>query len=149
MDFIVSLLESQGYSRIWVIIDRFTKMAHFIPLKTQLPIQDLARTFLQEIWRLHGLPEEIISDRDSRFEGCFWDSLMKLLNVDVRMSTAYHPQTDGQTERVNQTLEQYLRNYCSYQQDDWFELLPLAEHAYNSATSESSKVSPFYANYGY
>ena len=74
---------------------------------------------------------------------------MKLLDVDLRLSTAYHPQTNGQTERVNQTLEQYLRCYCSYQQDDWVNLLPLAEYAYNSATQESSKVSPFYANYGF
>ena len=74
---------------------------------------------------------------------------MELLDVDVRISTAFHPQTDGQTERVNQILEQYLRSYCSYQQDDWAELLPLAEHAYNSAVSESTKVSPFEANYGF
>ena len=74
---------------------------------------------------------------------------MELLDVDVRMSTAFYPQTDGQTERVNQILEQYLRSYCSYQQDDWAELLPLTEHAYNSAVSESTKVSPFEANYGF
>ena len=74
---------------------------------------------------------------------------MKVLDVDLRLSTAYHPQTDSHTERVNQTLEQYLRCYCSNQQDDWVNLLPLAEYAYNSATQESSKVSPFYANYGF
>jgi len=74
---------------------------------------------------------------------------MELLKVDIRLSTAFHPQTDGQTERVNQVLEQYLRSYCSYQQDDWAELLPLAEHAYNSAVSESTKMSPFEANYGF
>lgn len=149
MDFIVSLPESEGYTRIWVIVDRFTKMSHFIPLKTRATIEELAHIFLREIWRLHGLPEEIISDRDSRFESKFWDSLMKLLGVKLRLSTAYRPQTDGQTERVNQTLEQYLRNYCSYQQDDWAGLLPLAEYAYNTATQESTKVSPFYANYGF
>ena len=74
---------------------------------------------------------------------------MELLDVDIRMSTAFHPQTDGQTERVNQILEQYLRSYCSYQQDDWAELLPLEEHAYNSAVLESTKVFPFEANYGF
>ena len=124
-------------------------MAHFIPLSTDTPIKEIANIFLQEIWSLHGLPNSVVSDRDSRFQSKFWLCVMELLDVDVRMSTAFHPQTDRQTERVNQILEQYLRSYCSYQQDDWAELLPLAEHAYNSAVSESTKVSPFEANYGF
>jgi hypothetical protein len=149
MDFIVALPESNGHTKIWVIVDRFTKMAHFLPLSTDTPIKDLANLYLKEVWRLHGLPSTAVSDRDSRFQSKFWLSLMELLNVDIRLSTAFHPQTDGQTERVNQVLEQYLRSYCSYQQDDWAELLPLAEHAYNSAVSESTKMSPFEANYGF
>ena len=116
-------------------------MAHFIPLSTDTPIKEIANIFLREIWRLHGLPNSVVSDRDSRFQSKFWLCVMELLDVDVRMSTVFHPQTDGQTERVNQILEQYLRSYCSYQQDDWTELLPLGEHAYNSAVSESTKVS--------
>lgn len=129
-------------------MDHFTKMAPFIALKTQLPFQYLARTFLQEIWHLHKLPEEIISDRDSRFEGRFWNPLMKLLNVDVRMSTAYHSQSDGHTERVNQTLEQHLRNYCSYKQDDWFDLLstgtiqPLQSHPKCHRSRSTMAISP-------
>lgn len=95
------------------------------------------------------MPDDIVSDRDSKFISHFWQSLMDLLNVKLNLSTAFHPQTDGQTERVNQVLEQYLRSYCSFQQDDWAELLPLAEYAYNSAVSESTKVSAFYANYGF
>ncbi len=146
MDFIVALPESNGHTKIWVIVDQFTKMAHFIPLSTDTPIKDLANLYLKEVWRLHGLPSTAVSDRDSRFQSKFWLSLMELINVDIRLSTAFHPQTDGQTERVNQVLEQYLRSYCSYQQDDWAELLPLAEHAYNSAVSESTKMSPFEAN---
>ena len=149
MDFIVGLPESSGHTKIWVVVDRFSKMAHFIPLSTDTPIKEIANIFLREVWRLHGLPSSVVSDRDSRFQSKFWLAVMELLKVDVRLSTAFHPQTDGQTERVNQILEQYLRCYCSYQQDDWAELLPLAEHAYNSAVSESTKVSPFEANYGF
>ena len=149
MDFIVGLPESEGYTKIWVIVDRFSKMAHFIPLTTEVPLKELALIFLQNVWRLHGLPESIISDRDTRFTSKFWISLMKLLQVKINMSTAFHPETDGQTEKVNQTLEQYLRSYCSYQQDDWASLLPLAEYAYNTSISESSKAMPFEINYGF
>ena len=149
MDFIVELSESGGHTKILVVVDRFSKMAHFIPLSTDTPIKEIANIFLREIWRLHGLPNSVVSDRDSRFQSRFWLCVMELLDVDVRMSTAFHPQTDGQTERVNQILEQYQRSYCSYQQDHWAELLPLAEHAYNSAFSESTKVSPFEANYDF
>ena len=122
-------------------------MAHFIPLSTDTPIKEIANTFLREVWHLTGLPNSVVSDRDSRFQSKFWLCVMELLDVDVRMSTAFHPQTGGQTARVNQILEQYLRSYCSYQQDDWAELLSLVEHAYNSAVLESTKVSPFEANY--
>ena len=122
-------------------------MAHFIPLSTDTPIKEIANNFLREIWRLHGLPNSVVSDRDSRFQSKFWLRMLELLDVDVRMSIAFHPQTDGQTERVNQILEQYLRSYFSYQLDDWAELLPLADYAYNSAVSESTKVSPFEVNY--
>jgi len=105
MDFIVGLPKSEGYRKIWVIVDRFSKMAHFIPLKTEEHIKKLALTFVKEIWRLHGLPESIVSDRDTRFTSKFWTSLMQLLQVKLNMSTAFHPESDGQTERVNQILE--------------------------------------------
>ena len=148
MDFIVGLLESSGHTKIWVDVDPFSKMAHFIPLSTETPVREIANIFLREIRRLHGLLNSVVSDRDSRFQSKFWLFVMELLDVDVRMSTAFYPQTDGQTERVNQILEQYLRSYCLYQQGNWAELLLLVEHAYNSAVSESTKVSPFEANYG-
>jgi transposase InsO family protein len=149
MDFIVVLPESNSHTKIWVIVDRFTKMAHFLPLSTDTPIKDLANLYLKEVWRLHGLTSTAVSDRDSCFLSKFWVSLMELLKVDIRLSTAFHPQTDEQTERVNRVLEQYLRSYCSYQQDDWAELQPLVEHAYNSPVSESTMMSPFEANYGF
>ena len=151
MDFITGLPVSDGFDKIWVIVDLLTKMAHFIPLKSGevSPGPILAQAFAKEIWRLHGLPSSIISDRDTQFTSKFWGSLTELLGIRLRMSTAFHPQTDGQTERVNQTLEEYLRHYTNYQQDDWVSLLPMAEHAYNAAKSESTKLSPFYANFGF
>jgi len=149
MDFVVGLPMSDGYTKIWVIVDRFSKIGHFIPLRTEEHIKELAFMFVKEIWRLHGLPESIVSDRDTRFTSTFWTSLMQLLQVKLNHSTAFYPQSDGQTERINQTLEQYLRSYCSYQQDDWVSLLPFEEYAYNTAMSESTKASPFEINYGF
>ena len=151
MDFIVGLPESNGYTQIWVVVDRLTKMAHFILMVTgkESPAKDLAITFAREIWHLHGLPSDIVSDRGSVFISGFWKKLMEHLGVDLNLSTAFNPQTDGQMERVNQVLEGYLRYYTSFQQDDWAELLLLAEHAYNTATFESTKVSPFFTNYGF
>ena len=151
MDFITGLPKSGGYTQIWVVVDRLSKMAHFIPMVTgaKSPAKDLATTFAREIWRLHGLPSDIVSDRGSVFISGFWKELMEHLGIELNMSTAFHPQTDGQTERVNQVLETYLRHYANFQQDDWVDLLPLAEHAYNTATSETTKVSPFFANYGF
>src|SRR5215217_1468034 len=109
MDWIVELPESNGYTQIWVVVDRLTKMAHFIPLPTKTDAKDLAQSFLRNIWKLHSPPDEIISDCDTRINSHLWQELMDLIGVKSAMSTAYHPETDGQTERVNQTLEQYLQ----------------------------------------
>lgn len=98
---------------------------------------------------MHGLPDSIISDRASIFVSKFWSELTSLLKIDTRTSTAYHPQTDGLTERTNQTLETYLRAYCSYQQDDWVDYLPLAEFAFNNLENSSTHQTPFFANYAY
>jgi len=149
MDFIVGLPKSEGYTKIFVIVDRFSKIAPFIPLKTEEHIKKLALIFRKKIWRLHRLPETISSDRDTRFTSNLWMSLMQLLQVKLNVSTTFHPETDRQTERVNQTLEQYLRSYSSYQQDDGVSLLRFAEHAYNISLSESAKASPFEINYAF
>ena len=150
MDFIESLPLSDGCVSIWVVVDRFTKMAHFIPLKDEAKrSKDLARVFLREVWRHHGLPSDIVSDRDARFTSQFWADLTAILNIRLRMSTAFHPQTDGQTERVNQTVEAYVRAFCNHEQSDWAELLPMAEFAYNNSTTSGIGMSPFYANYGF
>ena len=118
MDFITDLPESQGHTQIMVVVDRFTKMAHLIRLSEKGTAKEVAYTFLREVWKLHGLPTEIISDMDAKFSEEFWELLCKSLNIRRKMSTAYHPQTDGQTERTNQMLEGYLRNFVNYEQND-------------------------------
>ena len=123
-------------------------MAHLIPLPKKVSAKDIAKIFLREIWKTHGLPTDIVSDRDTKITSHFWQVLMDLLGIKTKLSIAFHPKTDGQTERVDQTIEQYLRHYCSWKQDDWDELLPMPEFAYNSAKFETTSISPFEANYG-
>lgn len=123
------------------------------PFCTPVPLQgtpsatETASAFIKKIVRLHGVPDSIISDRGVQFTSRFWRALCQALNIELRLSTAYHPQTNGQTERTNQTLEQYLRCFSSFAQDDW--LLPLAEFSYNNSIHSATKQSPFFANYGY
>jgi len=148
-DFITQLPESQGHTQIMELVDRFTKMAHFLGIKAEATGKDVADTFLREVWKIHGLPTEIISDMDANFSGEFWESVYKSLGIKRRMSTAYHPQTDGQRERTNKVGEGYLLSFISYDQDDWYQLLPLAEHAYNNSKTKAHKWTPFFANYGY
>ena len=114
MDFITQLPKSDGCSTVWVIVDRFTKIAHFVLVKDgQKTAEGCAKLFLENIWKLHGLPSSIISDRDPVFTSKFWAELIGRLDVRLRKSTAFHSQTDGNTERINQSLEQYLRQYCN------------------------------------
>ena len=131
-----------------VVVDRFTKIANFIGLETNASAMDVADTFLKEVWKLHGLPSEMISDMDAKFSGEFWESLCKSLGIKRKMSTAYHTQTEGQTERTNQVLEGYLRNFVNYDQNHWYQLLLLAEYAYNNSKASADKLTPFIANYG-
>jgi len=150
MDFITELPISEEYDQLWVIIDRFTKMAHFLPLKrNKKTVADLAVIFAKEVWKYHGLPADIVSDRDSHFTSGVWNEFLQLLGIRPGKSTAFHPQTDGQTERLNQTIEAYLRAFTSKEQDDWARLLPMAEFAYNNSTTTGNGMSPFYANYGF
>jgi len=148
MDFITELPLSDGCDQLWVIIDRFTKMAQFIPLREK-SASDLTKIFAREVWRFHGSPTDIVSDRDSRFTSETWKEFLRLLAIWPRMSTAFHPQTDRQTERLNQTIEAYLRAFVEREQNNWVSLLPMAEFAYNNSVTMGNGVSPFYANYGY
>src|SRR5882724_10575695 len=124
-------------------------MALFIPTFRDIDAEDLARIFLSQVFAKHGTPTDIISDRGKHFILQFWQSLCQLLGIKANLSTAYHPETDSQTKRVNQILEQYLRAYINYQQDDWVNLLPLAEFAYNNMLHSATMVTPFFANKGF
>lgn len=149
MDFIVDLPPSDHHTAILVVVDRFTKMAHFIPCAKAVSASKTVSLFMDHIFRLHGLPKEIVSDRGPQFVSRFWKHLFTACGTKISLSSAYHPQSDGQTERVNQILEQYLRCFVDYDQRNWSHLLAHAEFAYNNARHSSTKVSPFYANYGF
>jgi len=148
VDLITGLPESHGYDSIMVTVDRLSKMVHVCPTTAKLSSEGLARLFRDHVWKLHGLPEQIISDRGPQFVSGFMRELNKLLGIKTAASTAYHPQTDGQTERVNQEIEQYLRLFVNHRQDDWAEWLPLAEFSYNNRVQSSTRQSPFMLNYG-
>jgi transposase InsO family protein len=149
VDFITQLPESNGYTAICVFVDRFTKMAHFVPTTDNVTAEGTVQLFMDRVFASHGLPDDVVSDRGVTFTSSFTQGIFKALNIEQNLSTAYHPQTDGQTERVNSILEQYLRCYVNYQQTNWSSLLPMAEFSYNNATHSSTATTPFYANLGY
>jgi transposase InsO family protein len=149
MDFIEQLPTSSGFTSILVVVDCLSKQCVFVPTHDTITSPELAKLFLLHIFSKHGVPSHITSDRGSEFVSHFFRSLGKALDIRLHFTSGYHPEGDGQTERMNQTLEQYLRIYCNYQQDNWSELLPLAEFAYNNAPSATTGVSPFFANKGY
>ena len=148
IDFITDLPKSDGYDTILVVIDRLTKMSHFLSCKKDLEARQFRTLFMQHIVRLHGIPRDIITDRASLFTTGLWKQITKKLEIERRLSTTFHPQTGGQTKRTNAILEQYLRVYVNYQPDNWNELIPLAEFAYNNGYQETIKITQFYANYG-
>jgi hypothetical protein len=133
MDFITGLPTStKKNDAIMVVVDKLSKSAHFIPIKSTYKAIDIAQIFMKEIFRLHGMPREIIFDRDTKFTSNFWKSPMAGLETKLLFSTTYHPQTDGQTERVNQILEDMLRMHVMHQPRKWENYLPLVEFAYNN-----------------
>ena len=148
MDFITKLPVSEGNDMIMVVVDRLTKYAYMIPTTERIDARAMANLLLRYVFANHGTPSKITSDRDKLFTSNMWQSLADLIGIEHRLSTAYHPQTNGQTERVNQTLEQYLRHYVNFQQDDWTGLLPIAQFAYNNAMHATTRETPFFANYG-
>lgn len=148
-DMVTGLPDADGYNALMVFVDRLSKMAHFIPCRDSLSSSDFVDMFLNHIIRLHGVPVEVVSDRGAIFMSEVTLKLHERLGIAVAASTAFHPQTDGQTERINAIVEQYLRGYVSYEQDDWPRWLALAEFCHNNRTSSSTQLSPFYANYGY
>jgi transposase InsO family protein len=148
MDFVEGLLTSGRANAIMVVVDRYSKFAHFIALHHPFSAATVARLFLDNVFRLHGMPVCIVSDRDRIFTSKFWQLLFSLAGTVLRMSSAYHPQTDGQTERVNQCLETYLRCFvhaCPSRRSSW---LSLAEYWYNSSPHSALGRSPFEVLYG-
>jgi len=149
MDFVVGLpLTSQRHNAILVIVDKLTKSTHFILVRDTYDVTDVARVFVNEVIRLHELPTKIISDRDSRLTSGFWTSLQSALGTQLNLSTAYHPETNGQTKRVNQVLEDMLRMYVMDNQTQWERCLPLVEFAYNNSYHSSIGMPPYQALYG-
>ncbi|CAH1440273.1 unnamed protein product [Lactuca virosa] len=149
MDFITKLPKtSGGLDTIWVIVDRLTKSAHFLPIKETDKMEKLTSTYIREIARLHGVPISIIYDRESRLPSRFWKSLQSSLGTRLDMSTAYHPQTDGQSKRTIQTLEDMLRACVIDFGKAWDSHLPLVEFSYNNSYHTSIKAAPFEALHG-
>lgn len=147
-DFIGKLPESDGYNAILVIVDRLTKMGIFIPTTTKCSAEDFADLFFRHVYSKHGLPDRLVTDRGSLFTSKFWRTIARMIELDHRYSSAYHPQTDGQTEIVNQWLEQYIRMYVNREQSNWAGLLYQAEIAYNSTPHTTTGVSPLFAYSG-
>jgi hypothetical protein len=153
MDFITKLPGSvdeptgNRYDSIFVVVDRLTKYTYFIPYNEDFTVQSLAIIFVDRIVRYHGIPKVIISDRDKLFTLAFWKTLIATLSIKLKLSTAFHPTTDGQTERMNQTLEVYLRHYVNHAQDNWVSLLLMAQVALNNAYTGLTGTSPFFANF--
>ncbi|WVZ71045.1 hypothetical protein U9M48_019671 [Paspalum notatum var. saurae] len=149
MDFIVGLPRTQkGYDSIWVIIDRLTKSPHFLPVKTHYTAATYAELYISRIVSLHGVPQTITSDRGSLFVSRFWEHLQAALRTKLIRRSAYHPQTTGQVERVNQILEDMLRACALTYSTKWDECLPLAEFTYNNSYQKSLEMAPFEALYG-
>jgi transposase InsO family protein len=150
MNFIMGLPRTQsGYDSIWLIMDRLTKVAHFIPIKTTYSRLQLIELYMSRIVCLHGVPKNIVSDRGTQFTSKFWERLHETLDTQLRFSSTYHPQIDGQTERVNQILEDMLRACAMQYGRSWDKCLPYAECSYNNSYQESLKMAPFEMLYGH
>lgn len=149
IDFIVGLpLSARRHDSITVVVDRLTKVAHFIPVRSSYNVASVAHIYMEQIVKLHGIPKQIISDRDPVSTSSLWRSMQRELGTQLNFSFAYHPGTDGKTERVNQILEDMLRMYVMDRQNKWEEFLHLFEFAYNNGYHSSIGMAPFQALYG-
>ncbi|KAJ3574926.1 hypothetical protein NP233_g1445 [Leucocoprinus birnbaumii] len=148
VDLVGPLPLSRGYDGVMVVVDRFTKMARYIPINMKISSMGVATNLWRAVFKDVGFPKKIISDRGPQFVAGFMRELCKMWGIERNPSTAYHPQTDGQTERVNQEMEQYLRLYIGYRQTDWADWISMAEFSYNNRSHAATGKSPFYLNYG-
>ena len=148
VDFITKLPVSKGHDSILVVCDRFLKMSHFVATTEKTTVEGLAKLFRDNVWKLHRLLESVILDRGPQFVAELMRELNKMLGIETKLSMAYHPETDGQTERTNQELEQYLRMYVNHRQNNWAKWLATVEFAFNNKVHTATKSSLFQVNYG-
>ncbi len=154
MDFITGLpisadWKGDSYDSILVIVDRLTKMVHYEPVKVTIDTPGLVEVIIDAVVRHHGVPESIVTDQGSLFTSKFWSLLCYFLGIKRKLSTAFHPQIDDQTERQNNIIEAYLKAFVNWEQDDWARLLPMTEFAYNNAKNASTGHTSFELNCGY
>jgi len=143
VDFVVELLLSSGHDAVMTVVDSVSKRAHFIPTHMTVTVEGAARLFLYQVWKLHGLPKHVVSDCGPQFIARFTQELYRLLGIKLASFTAWHPQTDGQTERINQELDKYLWLFVNEQQDNWYDLLPMAEFQHNNHVHSAIQQPPF------
>jgi len=148
VDFVVELPLSSGHNAVMTVVDSVSKRAHFIPTHTTVKAEEAARLFLHQVWKLHGLPTCVVSDRRPQFVARFTRELYRLLGIKLASSMAWYPQTDGQMECVNQELDQYLRLFVNERQDDWYDLLPLVEFQHNNHVHSATQHPPFLLDTG-
>lgn len=134
---------------VYVVINRLSKQSIYIPYKKNVTAKDMARMYVTHIYRWRGLPESMVSDRGPQFISQFWDEFCRILGIKVKLSTAYYPKTDSQTEIMNQYLDQRLRPFVNHYQDNWSDLLPIIDHAQLTLPHDSIRMSPFELNYRY
>ena len=149
MDFISGFPVSKGFDAILVVVDRFSKMVHLIPCGTSINAEGLCDLVVHNVVRYHGLPDTVVSDRGPQFVSEFWNSILRIFGVRRSLTSGAHPEGNGQAERMNQNLIQYLTCYVNYLQDDWSDLLTYAEFAINKVVNESTGKSPFEVNFGF
>eukprot|EP00833_Pecoramyces_ruminatium_P000433 jgi/Orpsp1_1/1174465/evm.model.c7180000050226.1 len=150
IDFLCGLPNSKGFTTLMVVVDRFSKMIHLIPFKDVPNAQQTAKAFMKYIYKLHGFPSDIYTDRGTQFTSALWNEFMNICNIRLKIATTDHHETVGQVERCNSFIEQYLRLYSrAYYHDDWVDWIHLAEFAYNNSVNESTKETPFFINYGF
>ena len=148
MDFMFDLLRSNGLTGIMVTVDELSTRSHFIPVNSTNDAKDIVELFYREIFKHHGIPRNMISDRDARSTGTFWKELMNLLKVTLNLSNAFHPETYGQSERAFRSLQEMLRSYISQTQKDWYQYLPGLEFSYSNNVNDTTQQSPFFVEYG-